>query len=85
VSFLSSVVDHILKLRGLEAYLLVGGLAFAEAALLCRSPRYMGRFLAVVATLRVFADIQEHIEALRRGLPIKGFPWSAVELRGRSE
>jgi membrane-associated protein len=34
VSFLGSVVDHILKLHGLEAYLLVGGLAFAEAALL---------------------------------------------------
>lgn len=34
MSFLSSVVDHILKLHGLEAYLLVGGLAFAEAALL---------------------------------------------------
>jgi len=34
VSFLGSLVDHILKLHGLEAYLLVGGLAFAEAALL---------------------------------------------------
>jgi len=34
VSFLSSILDHILKLHGLEAYLLVGGLAFAEAALL---------------------------------------------------
>jgi membrane-associated protein len=34
VSFLSSLVDHILKLHGLQAYLLVGGLAFAEAALL---------------------------------------------------
>jgi len=44
VSFPSSVVDHILKLHGLEAYLLVGGLAFAEAALLCRSPRYMAYF-----------------------------------------
>lgn len=34
MSFLGSIVDHILKLHGLEAYLLVGGLAFAEAALL---------------------------------------------------
>jgi len=34
VSFLGSVVDHILKLHGVGAYLLVGGLAFAEAALL---------------------------------------------------
>jgi len=34
VSFLGSILDHILKLHGLEAYLLVGGLAFAEAALL---------------------------------------------------
>ncbi len=34
MSFLSSTVGHILKLHGLEAYLLVGGLAFAEAALL---------------------------------------------------
>jgi len=34
VSFLGSLVDHILKLHSLEAYLLVGGLAFAEAALL---------------------------------------------------
>jgi len=44
VSFLSSVVDHILKLHGLEAYLSVGGLAFAEAALLRRSSRYMAHF-----------------------------------------
>jgi len=34
VSFLGSILDHILKPHGLEAYLLVGGLAFAEAALL---------------------------------------------------
>lgn len=34
MSFLGSLVDHILKLHSLEAYLLVGGLAFAEAALL---------------------------------------------------
>ncbi len=34
MSFLGSILDHILKLHGLEAYLLVGGLAFAEAALL---------------------------------------------------
>jgi membrane protein DedA with SNARE-associated domain len=34
VSILSSVVDEVLKLPGLAAYSLVGGLAFAEAALL---------------------------------------------------
>ncbi|HEY2041750.1 MAG TPA: DedA family protein [Jatrophihabitans sp.] len=33
VSALTSVVDQILKLHGLPAYALVGGLAFAEAAL----------------------------------------------------
>jgi len=33
VSVVSSVVDEILKLHGLPAYALVGGLAFAEAAL----------------------------------------------------
>ncbi len=34
MSVLSSVVDEVLKLHGLAAYSLVGGLAFAEAALL---------------------------------------------------
>jgi membrane-associated protein len=34
VSVLSTVVDEVLKLHGLPAYGLVGGLAFAEAALL---------------------------------------------------
>jgi membrane-associated protein len=33
VSVVSSVVDEVLKLHGLPAYALVGGLAFAEAAL----------------------------------------------------
>jgi membrane-associated protein len=33
MSGLASVVDEILKLHGLPAYALVGGLAFAEAAL----------------------------------------------------
>jgi membrane-associated protein len=33
VSVISSVVDEVLKLNGLPAYSLVGGLAFAEAAL----------------------------------------------------
>jgi membrane protein DedA with SNARE-associated domain len=33
VSILTSVVDEVLKLHGLAAYSLVGGLAFAEAAL----------------------------------------------------
>jgi len=43
------------------------------------------RFLAVVATLRLFAYIEEHIQALRRGVPIKCFPGAAVELRGCCE
>lgn len=34
MSIVSSVVDEVLKLHGLAAYSLVGGLAFAEAALL---------------------------------------------------
>jgi len=34
MSFISSIVDSILKLHGPAAYALVGGLAFAEAALL---------------------------------------------------
>ncbi|MDX6206734.1 MAG: rane-associated protein, partial [Frankiales bacterium] len=33
MSILTSVVDEVLKLHGLAAYSLVGGLAFAEAAL----------------------------------------------------
>src|SRR2546421_10132735 len=33
MSLVSSVVDTVLKLHGLPAYALVGGLAFAEAAL----------------------------------------------------
>jgi membrane protein DedA with SNARE-associated domain len=33
VSFVSTAVDHVLQLHGLPAYAIVGGLAFAEAAL----------------------------------------------------
>ncbi len=66
MSFLSSVVDHILKLHGLEAYLLVGGLAFAEAALLCRSPRYMAHFRQIKWPHGLCADTASHSLDLRR-------------------
>ena len=46
------------------------------------APNNRGRFLAVVATLQLFVGIDEHIEALCWGVPVKGFPGPAVELDG---
>ncbi len=56
MSVVSSIVDEVLKLHGLPAYALVGGLAFSEAAL------FVG-FVLPGETAVILGDTPETVEA----------------------
>jgi len=50
-------------------------------AITARTQGVFWRFLAVVATLQLFVCVDERIEALCRGVPVKRFPGPVVELQ----